>query len=115
MPDATQWSPVPERDEGSEEVIHVDASQPFRHPIRCLTTRRELYSLVQRLKSETPEGRSRVSNDKFRRCLRFDAVDHTPEELETFCGNVVVFHCCRLAIDGRPVPCLEVRSAPTRP
>ena len=92
------WIP----DENGTGPLQVDASAAFLKPVKVETTREEVYRMVQRLKGEPKEKCIALSNEKFKKCVAY-SVDDT-EGMEAFCGDVIVFYCCRVVLDGRGIP-----------
>lgn len=80
----------------------VDASAAFGHPLRVHTTHDDMARLVQRLRGESKPRITSISNRTFRSCV--GPVPEGEEEFGRYCGDVLVFYCARLVIDGRGVP-----------
>ena len=97
--------PCAQHEDGNVEV-RIDASCAFGHRVTVLSTDGEIWSVVRRLKAEDKTALVQLSNDKFRACVSADPQTLGEEGFERLCGDVLVFYCTRVVLDGCGIPCV---------
>lgn len=100
------WIPDKKSESGD---LKVDTRPAFGQPISIETSKKEMLTLISRLRADGKDKQISVSNDMFRKCVgkTFDEANTNPDEFESYCGNVLVFYCTRFLLDGRGIPFLE--------
>ena len=72
--------------DNEDDEISVDAGAAFNVKATIMYTKKELRSLINKLKNETKETRIKVSNDKFKKCIMYTPSDSDEEAFERFVG-----------------------------
>ena len=84
----------------------IEASCAFPQNVLVCSTDGEIWSLVTRLRAESKGSLVRLSNSKFRECITYNPKGgaEPSDAFERFCGNVLVFYCARVVLDGCGIP-----------
>ena len=103
------FTPKP-RHKTDEKELRISSAAAFQTNVIVLSTRKQVWSLVEMMRREERKALIDLSNEKFKACVSFCLETSNETEVsdrikfQEFCGSVIAFYCVRFVLFQTPIP-----------